>query len=40
MSTSKGQRVRKWNARKQSQSPHGKISSFDELVKDVKKKNK
>jgi hypothetical protein len=34
---SKHQREREWKDRKQSQNPHGKVRSFDEIAKDTGK---
>lgn len=44
MTQSKGQKERQWNVRKQSQNPHGKIKSLeeiaDEITPDAKKPSK
>ncbi|WP_242985917.1 DUF6254 family protein [Oceanobacillus zhaokaii] len=41
MSKSKRQQEREWQGRKQSQNPHGKVKSFEELTADsVKDKSK
>ncbi|WP_220464451.1 DUF6254 family protein [Paraliobacillus salinarum] len=37
MSKSKSRREREWNNRKQSQDPHGKVKSFEELAEEAKK---
>ncbi|WP_221629139.1 MULTISPECIES: DUF6254 family protein [Metabacillus] len=41
MTQSKSQQERQWAVRKQSQNPHGKVKSFDELAGEAgKKENK
>ncbi|MCT2536936.1 DUF6254 family protein [Aquibacillus koreensis] len=40
MSKSKSQRERQWNTRKQSQDPHGKVKSFEQLAEETKKEDK
>lgn len=39
MTQSKSQKERQWNVRKQSQNPHGKVKSFDQLVEEAGKKD-
>ncbi|MGX1900112.1 DUF6254 family protein [Thermolongibacillus altinsuensis] len=34
MTQSKRQKERQWKVRKQSQKPHGKVKSFEELAKE------
>ncbi|MFS0861830.1 DUF6254 family protein [Fredinandcohnia sp. 179-A 10B2 NHS] len=40
MSQSKRQEERQWTVRKQSQNPHGKVKSFDELADEAGKNKK
>jgi hypothetical protein len=40
MTQSKGQKERQWEVRKQSQNPHGKVKSFEELAGETPTKNK
>ncbi|MDF0726302.1 DUF6254 family protein [Cytobacillus sp. S13-E01] len=35
MTKSKHEKERQWNIRKQSQDPHGKVKSFEELADEV-----
>lgn len=35
MTQSKGQKKRQWNVRKQSQNPHGKIKSLEEIADEI-----
>lgn len=37
MTESQHERERKWNVRKQSQKPHGKVKSFDQLADEAGK---
>ncbi|MCM3676735.1 MULTISPECIES: DUF6254 family protein [Peribacillus] len=37
MTQSKGQQERQWKDRKQSQNPHGKVRSFEQLAQDMGK---
>ncbi|WP_221412462.1 DUF6254 family protein [Peribacillus simplex] len=37
MTQSKRQEERQWKDRKQSQNPHGKVSSFEQLAEDMRK---
>ncbi|UGB32355.1 DUF6254 family protein [Metabacillus sp. B2-18] len=38
MTQSKSQKERQWAVRKQSQNPHGKVKSFDQLLEEAGKK--
>jgi len=38
MTQSKSQKDRQWTVRKQSQNPHGKVKSFDQLAVEAGKK--
>jgi len=40
MTQSKGQQERQWKVRKQSQNPHGKVKSFEELAEEITPENK
>ncbi|WP_256860521.1 DUF6254 family protein [Paraliobacillus ryukyuensis] len=40
MSKPKSRREREWKNRKQSQDPHGKVKSFEELAKEDEKSTK
>ncbi|MFT4412333.1 DUF6254 family protein [Fredinandcohnia humi] len=40
MSQSKRQQERQWTVRKQSQNPHGKVKSFDQLADEAGKNPK
>ncbi|MDP1420141.1 DUF6254 family protein [Peribacillus simplex] len=37
MTQSKSQQERQWKDRKQSQNPHGKVKSFEQLAEDMGK---
>lgn len=38
MTQSKSQQERQWTVRKQSQNPHGKVKSFEQLAEETGKK--
>ncbi|WP_249310403.1 DUF6254 family protein [Bacillus sp. FJAT-49736] len=40
MTQSKGQKERQWTVRKQSQNPHGKIKSLEEIADEMKPNTK
>ncbi|WP_240035254.1 DUF6254 family protein [Neobacillus notoginsengisoli] len=37
MTQSKRQKERQWEARKESQNPHGKVKTFEQLANEAKK---